>query len=64
MDSGKAPLVHRYLTGGYRVRESKEGGRFKKDLVIEGKSHLLLIRDEGNQEPDQDVSLNLILNCI
>ncbi|CAD5221332.1 unnamed protein product [Bursaphelenchus xylophilus] len=54
LDSGKTPLIHRYLTGGYRVRESAEGGRFKKDLILEGRSHLLLIRDEGKEAPDVD----------
>lgn len=27
--------------------ESPEGGRFKKEVVIDGQSFLLLIRDEG-----------------
>lgn len=27
--------------------ESPEGGRFKKEVFIDGQSHLLLIRDEG-----------------
>lgn len=27
--------------------ESPEGGRFKKEVVIDGQCHLLLIRDEG-----------------
>ncbi|CAD5215378.1 unnamed protein product [Bursaphelenchus okinawaensis] len=54
LDSGKTPLIHRYLTGGYRTRESAEGGRFKKDLILEGRSHLLLIRDEGKEAPTPD----------
>uniref|UniRef100_A0A3P9K919 ArfGAP with GTPase domain, ankyrin repeat and PH domain 1 n=1 Tax=Oryzias latipes TaxID=8090 RepID=A0A3P9K919_ORYLA len=45
--SGKSALVHRYLTGTYVQEESPEGGRFKKEIVVEGQSHLLLIRDEG-----------------
>ncbi|KAK7576100.1 hypothetical protein V9T40_012386 [Parthenolecanium corni] len=45
--SGKSALVHRYLTGSYMQEESPEGGRFKKEVVIDGQSHLLLIRDEG-----------------
>lgn len=45
--SGKSALVHRYLTGSYMQEESPEGGRFKKEIVIDGQSHLLLIRDEG-----------------
>ena len=27
--------------------ESPEGGRFKKEVTIDGQSYLLLIRDEG-----------------
>ncbi|CBY20132.1 unnamed protein product [Oikopleura dioica] len=45
--SGKSALVHRYLTGSYVNDESPEGGRFKKEVNIEGDSHLLLIRDEA-----------------
>ncbi|XP_076314914.1 centaurin gamma 1A [Tachypleus tridentatus] len=47
VNSGKSALVHRYLTGSYLQEESPEGGRFKKEVVIEGQSYLLLIRDEG-----------------
>ncbi|XP_023238333.1 centaurin-gamma-1A-like isoform X4 [Centruroides sculpturatus] len=47
LSSGKSALVHRYLTGSYMQDESPEGGRFKKEVVIEGQSYLLLIRDEG-----------------
>ncbi|XP_037868767.1 centaurin-gamma-1A isoform X3 [Bombyx mori] len=46
-DSGKSALVHRYLTGAYMQEESPEGGRFKKEVIIDGHSYLLLIRDEG-----------------
>ncbi|XP_072156254.1 centaurin-gamma-1A isoform X2 [Bemisia tabaci] len=45
--SGKSALVHRYLTGSYLQEESPEGGRFKKEILVDGQSHLLLIRDEG-----------------
>nr|XP_026690164.1 arf-GAP with GTPase, ANK repeat and PH domain-containing protein 3 isoform X2 [Ciona intestinalis] len=45
--SGKSALVHRYLTGSYVREESPEGGRFKKEVVVDGQSFLLLIRDEG-----------------
>uniref|UniRef100_A0A8C1SC26 ArfGAP with GTPase domain, ankyrin repeat and PH domain 1 n=1 Tax=Cyprinus carpio TaxID=7962 RepID=A0A8C1SC26_CYPCA len=45
--SGKSALVHRYLTGTYVQEESPEGGRFKKEIVVDGQSFLLLIRDEG-----------------
>jgi GTPase SAR1 family protein len=47
LSSGKSALVHRYLTGSYMQEESPEGGRFKKEVVIDGQSYLLLIRDEG-----------------
>uniref|UniRef100_L7M2L5 Putative gtpase-activating protein centaurin gamma n=1 Tax=Rhipicephalus pulchellus TaxID=72859 RepID=L7M2L5_RHIPC len=47
LTSGKSALVHRYLTGSYMQDESPEGGRFKKEIVVDGHSHLLLIRDEG-----------------
>ncbi len=46
-NSGKSSLVHRFLTGTYMQEESPEGGRFKKEVVIDGQSYLLLIRDEG-----------------
>ncbi|XP_014245359.1 centaurin-gamma-1A isoform X2 [Cimex lectularius] len=47
LSSGKSALVHRYLTGSYMQEESPEGGRFKKEVLMDGQSHLLLIRDEG-----------------
>ena len=47
LSSGKSALVHRYLTGSYMQEESPEGGRFKKEVVVDGQSFLLLIRDEG-----------------
>ncbi|OTF81456.1 hypothetical protein BLA29_011670 [Euroglyphus maynei] len=53
--SGKSALVHRYLTGSYLQDESPEGGRFKKDVIIDGQSYLLLIRDEGGP-PEMQVS--------
>jgi hypothetical protein len=43
----KSTLVHRYLTNHYIHDTSPEGGRFKKELIINGKPYLLLIRDEG-----------------
>lgn len=45
--SGKSSLVHRFLTGNYVPEDSPEGGRFKKEVIIDGQSYLLLIRDEG-----------------
>ncbi|VDK85015.1 unnamed protein product [Litomosoides sigmodontis] len=52
LHSGKTSLVHRYLTGAYTNEESPEGGRFKKEVVLDGQSYLLLIRDEGSAPPD------------
>ena len=51
INSGKSALVHRFLTGTYMQEESPEGGRFKKEVIIDGQSYLLLLRDEGCQ-PD------------
>ncbi|XP_038159264.1 arf-GAP with GTPase, ANK repeat and PH domain-containing protein 1 isoform X1 [Cyprinodon tularosa] len=45
--SGKSALVHRYLTGTYVQEESPEGGRFKKEIVVDGQSHLLLKKIKG-----------------
>ena len=42
--------------------ESPEGGRFKKEVVVDGQSYLLLIRDEGGP-PELQVELNLINSC-
>ena len=36
--------------------ESPEGGRFKKEVVVDGHSYLLLIRDEGGP-PELQVCL-------
>ncbi|RNA43200.1 Centaurin-gamma [Brachionus plicatilis] len=47
VNSGKSSLVHRFLTGTYIQEESPEGGRFKKEVIIDNQSYLLLIRDEG-----------------
>ena len=41
--------------------ESPEGGRFKKEVVVDGHSYLLLIRDEGGP-PELQVILNDLLN--
>ncbi|XP_061411434.1 uncharacterized protein LOC133345050 isoform X2 [Lethenteron reissneri] len=58
--SGKSALVHRYLTGTYVQEESPEaleaGGRFKKEIIVDGQSYLLLIRDEGGPPEPQFAS--------
>ena len=53
MGSGKSSLVHRYLTGTYSQDDSPEGGRFKKEVTIDGHCYLLLIRDEGSLPDSQ-----------
>ena len=37
------------------------GGRFKKEVVVDGQSYLLLIRDEGGP-PDMQVGRALVLS--
>ncbi|XP_030624948.1 arf-GAP with GTPase, ANK repeat and PH domain-containing protein 2 [Chanos chanos] len=45
--SGKTALVNRYITGSYLPLESVEGGRYKKEVLVDGQSNLLLIREES-----------------
>ncbi|XP_040437439.1 LOW QUALITY PROTEIN: arf-GAP with GTPase, ANK repeat and PH domain-containing protein 2 [Falco naumanni] len=45
--SGKSALVHRFLTGSYVGLEPTESGQFKREVTVDGQSHLLLIREEG-----------------
>ncbi|XP_063997354.1 arf-GAP with GTPase, ANK repeat and PH domain-containing protein 2-like, partial [Pogoniulus pusillus] len=45
--SGKSALVHRFLTGSYVGMEPTESGQFKREVTVDGQSHLLLIREEG-----------------
>ncbi|XP_054662869.1 arf-GAP with GTPase, ANK repeat and PH domain-containing protein 2 isoform X2 [Grus americana] len=45
--SGKSALVHRFLTGSYVGLEPTESGQFKREMMVDGQSHLLLIREEG-----------------
>ncbi|XP_069087032.1 arf-GAP with GTPase, ANK repeat and PH domain-containing protein 2 isoform X2 [Pleurodeles waltl] len=49
--SAKSALVHRFMTGSYMGVESSESAQFKKEVVVDGQSHLLLIREEG-EAPD------------
>lgn len=56
--SRKSALVHHYLTGIYVEDESAEGGRFKKEVTIDGSNYLLLIRDEGGSPEIQVCSLH------
>lgn len=67
LSSGKSALVHRYLTGSYMQEESPEGGRFKKEILVDNQSYLLLIRDEGGppelQVRIRDYELCSMMDC-
>ncbi|XP_068183660.1 arf-GAP with GTPase, ANK repeat and PH domain-containing protein 2 isoform X2 [Antennarius striatus] len=49
--SGKSALVNKYITGSYVALEKPDGGRYKKEVMVDGQSHLLLIREEAGS-PD------------
>ncbi|XP_072214019.1 arf-GAP with GTPase, ANK repeat and PH domain-containing protein 2 isoform X2 [Excalfactoria chinensis] len=53
--SGKSALVHRFLTGSYVGLEPTESGQFKREVTVDGQSHLLLIREEAGA-PDAKFS--------
>ncbi|XP_029006455.1 arf-GAP with GTPase, ANK repeat and PH domain-containing protein 1-like [Betta splendens] len=44
--SGKSALVHRHLTGSYLPLENVEGRQYIKDVLVDGQTHLLIIREE------------------
>uniref|UniRef100_A0A3B3ZA84 Uncharacterized protein n=1 Tax=Periophthalmus magnuspinnatus TaxID=409849 RepID=A0A3B3ZA84_9GOBI len=46
LKSGKSALVNKYITGSYQAVERPDGGRFKKEVMVDGLSYLLLIREE------------------
>uniref|UniRef100_A0A0K0G0K0 Centaurin-gamma-1A (inferred by orthology to a D. melanogaster protein) n=1 Tax=Strongyloides venezuelensis TaxID=75913 RepID=A0A0K0G0K0_STRVS len=54
--SGKTALVNHFLTGAYSREDSPEGGRFKKQIVLDGQSYLLLLRDDGSVIPGKNFS--------
>uniref|UniRef100_A0A0N4ZG47 Small monomeric GTPase n=1 Tax=Parastrongyloides trichosuri TaxID=131310 RepID=A0A0N4ZG47_PARTI len=56
LHSGKTALVNRFLTGAYTRDDSPEGGRFKKQIVLDGQSYLLLLRDDGSVIPGKNFS--------
>lgn len=77
-DSGKSALVHYFLTTKWSwgknffieqlilrvpLDESPEGGRFKKLQDVDGWSWLLLIRDEGSRQPDNQVDTFNLQTC-
>uniref|UniRef100_A0A3P8VQD2 ArfGAP with GTPase domain, ankyrin repeat and PH domain 2 n=1 Tax=Cynoglossus semilaevis TaxID=244447 RepID=A0A3P8VQD2_CYNSE len=52
--SGKSALVNKYITGSYVALETSDGGRYKKEVLVDGQSHLLLIREDA-APPDAQV---------
>uniref|UniRef100_A0A3Q4C185 Uncharacterized protein n=1 Tax=Mola mola TaxID=94237 RepID=A0A3Q4C185_MOLML len=44
--SGKSALVHRHLTGSYLQLENTEGRQYIKEVLVDGQSHVLIIREE------------------
>ncbi|XP_054373711.1 arf-GAP with GTPase, ANK repeat and PH domain-containing protein 2 isoform X3 [Molothrus ater] len=54
--SGKSALVHRFLTGSYVGLEPTESGQFKREVTVDGQSHLLLIREEAGAPDAQFAS--------
>uniref|UniRef100_A0A915MGF1 Uncharacterized protein n=1 Tax=Meloidogyne javanica TaxID=6303 RepID=A0A915MGF1_MELJA len=51
-NSFKNSLIHHFLTQNWNWNDAPEGGRFKKEVDVDGQSYLLLIRDEGTREPN------------
>uniref|UniRef100_A0A7N8XE08 ArfGAP with GTPase domain, ankyrin repeat and PH domain 2 n=1 Tax=Mastacembelus armatus TaxID=205130 RepID=A0A7N8XE08_9TELE len=60
LKSGKSALVNRYITSSYAALEKADGGRYKKEVLVDGQSHLLLIREEAGQ-PDAQVLLLILV---
>ncbi|XP_068453428.1 arf-GAP with GTPase, ANK repeat and PH domain-containing protein 2 isoform X1 [Clinocottus analis] len=55
LKSGKSALVNKYITGSYVALERSDAGRYKKEVLVDGQSHLLLIREEAGP-PDAQFS--------
>ncbi|XP_061550559.1 arf-GAP with GTPase, ANK repeat and PH domain-containing protein 2 isoform X8 [Phycodurus eques] len=53
--SGKSALVTKYITGAYVALDKPDGGRYKKEVLVDGQSYLLLIREEAGP-PDAQFS--------
>lgn len=53
--SGKSSLIHRFLTGSYQVLEKIESEQYKKEMLVDGQTHLVLIREEAGA-PDAKFS--------
>ncbi|XP_034027907.1 arf-GAP with GTPase, ANK repeat and PH domain-containing protein 2 isoform X2 [Thalassophryne amazonica] len=55
LKSGRSALVNKYITGSYLALEKPDGGRYKKEVLVDGQNHLLLIREEAGA-PDAQFS--------
>lgn len=55
LKSGRSALVNKYITGTYQALEKVDSGRHKKEVLVDGQSHLLLIREEAGP-PDAQFS--------
>lgn len=53
--SGKSSLIHRFLTGSYQMLEKTESEQHKKEMLVDGQTHLVLIREEAGP-PDAKFS--------
>uniref|UniRef100_A0A8C6Q4E2 ArfGAP with GTPase domain, ankyrin repeat and PH domain 2 n=1 Tax=Nothobranchius furzeri TaxID=105023 RepID=A0A8C6Q4E2_NOTFU len=53
LNSGRSALVNKYITGSYVAADKRDGGRYKKDVLVDGQSHLLLIREEPGSPDTQ-----------
>ncbi|XP_072222539.1 arf-GAP with GTPase, ANK repeat and PH domain-containing protein 2 isoform X3 [Leuresthes tenuis] len=53
LKSGKSALVNKYITGSYAAVEKPDGGRYKKEVLVDGQSNLLLIREEAGPPNSQ-----------
>uniref|UniRef100_A0A3B3DJW9 ArfGAP with GTPase domain, ankyrin repeat and PH domain 2 n=1 Tax=Oryzias melastigma TaxID=30732 RepID=A0A3B3DJW9_ORYME len=63
LKSGKTALVNKYVTGVYAAVEKPDGGRYKKEVSVDGQSHLLLIREEAGP-PDGQVLLCVWVDAV
>lgn len=64
LNSAKTSFIHFFLTEQPTAEESPEGGRFKKEIVVDGRSYLLLIRDEGCNAPEFQVLFTWIYEYV
>ncbi|CAJ0580246.1 unnamed protein product, partial [Mesorhabditis spiculigera] len=50
-------LVNRYLTDEFCNESLPDGGRYKKELTMQGRKYLMLIRDQGDAMPSQEFTM-------